>query len=411
MEHSIFYYPYGSFQDRHAPLLKIAALYFDKLNILDPLKAVSGPAPGAVRSGARVEDYVSLLERENILTRIEPDEVVHKYEDLMKEAIRTDLRDPEFEELCELSDKQGWELALAKVPTGVRDDPQFQPREEAMQNLMGADYAQLDPQSQIYSEDEVDTPDGKMIDYRYASYPLALGESIMINHAIFAGMLEAKATPLTDDPFHSKVLNLKIQRAGAIEEVREILEDRARQQGVSAYVLGRIALRDMRLNLPILSPELPLETILEYREKHGDELKLARETLAELTESISKEPWSEGFEKDLEEDIIPKIQEQLEEASKARDSYLRSRGELIAFDGTRLGLTTAGSAISLALITAPLMPLAVVPAVLGLAGSAVGLMKLIRDLREGKRAATENGLHYLIELPKRQPESIGWRHY
>jgi len=35
--HTPFYYPYNSFQDRQAPLLKAAALYFDKLVILDPV--------------------------------------------------------------------------------------------------------------------------------------------------------------------------------------------------------------------------------------------------------------------------------------------------------------------------------------------------------------------------------------
>jgi hypothetical protein len=40
--HTVFYYPYGSFQDRQTPLLKAAALYLDKLYILDPEKASSG---------------------------------------------------------------------------------------------------------------------------------------------------------------------------------------------------------------------------------------------------------------------------------------------------------------------------------------------------------------------------------
>ncbi len=38
-EHSIFYYPYASFKEKQVPLLKAAALYFDKLYILDPTKA------------------------------------------------------------------------------------------------------------------------------------------------------------------------------------------------------------------------------------------------------------------------------------------------------------------------------------------------------------------------------------
>ena len=36
-EHNLFYYPYASFTNQQLPLLKVAALYFDKLVILDPV--------------------------------------------------------------------------------------------------------------------------------------------------------------------------------------------------------------------------------------------------------------------------------------------------------------------------------------------------------------------------------------
>ncbi len=38
-EHNLFYYPYASFTNAQLPLLKVAALYFDKLSILDPVGA------------------------------------------------------------------------------------------------------------------------------------------------------------------------------------------------------------------------------------------------------------------------------------------------------------------------------------------------------------------------------------
>jgi len=37
-EHNLFYYPYASFTNAQAPLLKVAAIYFDKIYILDPEK-------------------------------------------------------------------------------------------------------------------------------------------------------------------------------------------------------------------------------------------------------------------------------------------------------------------------------------------------------------------------------------
>ena len=38
-EHNLFYYPYASFTNAQLPLLKVAALYFDKLILLDPVGA------------------------------------------------------------------------------------------------------------------------------------------------------------------------------------------------------------------------------------------------------------------------------------------------------------------------------------------------------------------------------------
>lgn len=37
--HSLFYYPYASFTNAQIPLLKVAALYFDNLVLLDPVGA------------------------------------------------------------------------------------------------------------------------------------------------------------------------------------------------------------------------------------------------------------------------------------------------------------------------------------------------------------------------------------
>ncbi len=38
-EHNLFYYPYACFTNTQLPLLKVAALYFDKLYILDRVGA------------------------------------------------------------------------------------------------------------------------------------------------------------------------------------------------------------------------------------------------------------------------------------------------------------------------------------------------------------------------------------
>jgi hypothetical protein len=47
--HTLFYCPYTSFTDQQLPLLKVVALWFDKLVILDPVGASWDPVGEAQR--------------------------------------------------------------------------------------------------------------------------------------------------------------------------------------------------------------------------------------------------------------------------------------------------------------------------------------------------------------------------
>ena len=135
MDHKIFYYPYGSFDDAQIPLLKAAALYFDKLYILDPLKASSGTIGIADPDLAK---DITLLEKEGILERVSPEAVLHDYEDAIANAVRADMDDPKFIRLCETSGRaKQWTLALAKVPKEIRDDSKFKPLDRTMQRVAG----------------------------------------------------------------------------------------------------------------------------------------------------------------------------------------------------------------------------------------------------------------------------------
>ena len=61
-EHNLFYYPYASFTDAQLPLLKVAALYFDKLVLLDPVSA----SWDTVRADRVSRDAVRLLKAAGI---------------------------------------------------------------------------------------------------------------------------------------------------------------------------------------------------------------------------------------------------------------------------------------------------------------------------------------------------------
>lgn len=114
-QQGVFYYPYASFVEEQSLLLKAVALYFDKLYILDPVKA------NFARIGiGNLENDVHLLEQEKILERIAPEEVLRDHESAITSAIQHDLADDGFRRLCASRGNSVWSLALAKVPQPLR---------------------------------------------------------------------------------------------------------------------------------------------------------------------------------------------------------------------------------------------------------------------------------------------------
>lgn len=406
-EHRLFYYPYASFTNAQFPLLKVAALYFDKLVILDPDKATGG----TVGSGDIAKD-VALLEGEGILSRIAPEEVLEAYEQDIATAVRADLDDPTFLKLCEKSGKvEFWTLALAKVPKEIRDDPQHQEyarrklQDRAMQRFMGELPLTVASEVYRYEEGYMEVYDegrqslGREIEYRYADYPLPVGEAIMMNHALFAGLLHSDATPITDDPFHNRVLSSKLHRMVQHPFLRDVIADRARTRHVKAATLAATALTDPQLKLPVLSPEVSLDEVLEYRNKHDAALQAARDKLGWMARRIEAEPWTEDFAKELEHQTIPDIATQLSEARKARDAWLKNRRGRLSLQAA--GVAAGAATAVLAIFAEPMTPIALAAAGSSLASSAVipGVEWLF-DWRDGKKTTQENGLHYLLQFSK-----------
>ncbi|MFB0551858.1 MAG: hypothetical protein ACETWQ_00965 [Phycisphaerae bacterium] len=429
VKHSIFYYPYASFKDDQVSLLKAAALYFDKLYILDPLKACWG----MIGPGGRMHE-LRLLEQEGILERVAPEEVLKEYEEAIAAEIIADMKDAKFLSLCQRKGRGGrWTLALAKVPKAIRD--KYSSLDMPMRRLMrdipekvasqledyedgpryGEGYVSKAEEGRVlrlcdaYHEvrqstdvyDEYRETNGGMIEYRYADYPLSLGEAVMINHALFGGFLHTGAVPLTDDVFHNRALNLKIKRAACIPEIRDILDDRAKQRQLKKSQLAMSTLTD--LDLAIISPEMAIEEILKYRDDNADALGQAREELALLAREVQHQPWTEGFANELETKAIPKVQRMLREGKKARNSWLKSKRGRMILKAAGITLGTAGATISIVASLTPLLPVAVATGALGLAGgSAIPAIEWMMDWREGKAGIEENGLHYLINIKRGQ---------
>ena len=217
----------------------------------------------------------------------------------------------------------------------------------------------------------------------------------MMNHALFAGLLHAGATPITDDPFHNRALSLKLRRASQDPVVQKAQADRARARQLKADLLAATTLTDTQLSLPVLSPGTPLEEVLEYRQQHDDALRQARDKLGWMARRIEAEPWSEEFAAELEHKTIPDIAKELDEARKARDAWLKSKRGRLALRAT--GIAVGATAAVFAFFVAPLTPVALATAGLGLAsGAAIPGAEWLLDWRDGKKSVQENGLHYLL---------------
>jgi hypothetical protein len=340
-DHDLFYYPYASFTNAQIPLLKVAALWFDKLVILDPV----GASWETIGADHIARDAVQALKDAGILDIVTPATVLAKYERPIVYAIRRDMADREFLDLCDTHSqataKHRWTLSLAKVPQDLQQD-------QTMRHLMGAfarevaresgqyreraganpsEYCEYAETGQAYDEyrEGYDTD----VEYRYADFPLALGEAIMMNHALFAGLLHSGATQTTDDPFHSRAPYLKLRRAAQEPAVKEARTNRARQ--LKLDLLAATALTDAQLSLPVLNPELPLAEVLEYRRTHDAALRQARDKLGWMARRIEAEPWTRDFAKELEHKTIPDIAEELDEARKgARRLAEKQTGEVSA---------------------------------------------------------------------------------
>lgn len=407
-EHGLFYYPYASFTNAQLPLLKVAALYFDKLVLLDPV----GASWDTVGADNVARDAVRLLKDVGILEIVTPATLLAKYEKPIAESIRRDMEDREFLDLCDAqsqaSGKQRWTLSLAKIPQDLQTD-------QAMRHLMGdfarevardsgqyreraggnpSDYYEYAETGQAY--DEYREGYGGGVEYRYADFPLALGEAIMMNHALFAGLLHAGATPITDDPFHSCALAHKLQRATQERAIRQVIADRSAQRQLKAGALAAAALTDTQIQLPILNPAIPLVEVLEYRQRHPEALAKVRDTLGLMARRIQAEPWTADFEREIETKTLPDLIEQLNQATKSRDAWLDSQR-------TKQWLRAAGIAVGaasavLAVVTAPVTPIALAAAGLTLAsGTAIPGAEWRLDWRDGKKGVQENGLHYLLK--------------
>lgn len=205
----------------------------------------------------------------------------------------------------------------------------------------------------------------------------------MLNHALVGSLLHSYAVPLTDDPVHSRILNYKLQKARQIPAIRDVVESRQKETQFAGVAAAAQAQTDLQLG--VIPEDFTIEQILEYRRKHGDELKLARDKLGWLTREIAAEPWTKAFDDEVHHKLIPALHSQMEPAKTSLSSWLKATG-----------IALGGAAVVLGIFGSPLTPIVVGVAALTVAKDAgVGGLDWYQDWKNGK---TQNGLHYLLRL-------------
>jgi hypothetical protein len=386
----IFYYPYANFTNDSSPILCAAALYFDKLYVLDPLKASQG-RPGAFVFGEDSKD-ATLLEQAGILERIQPAEVLEKYADQIKASFKEDLEDKEFIDLCNSMGRAAtWELALEKVPENLKLD-------SSMSKAMGETPRSVVDEVSQYNETVAsfhgkdlmyDEPRGKRV-YRLGSYPLPVGESIMLNHALYAGLVMKEAVPVTDDDFHSRVFARKIERALKHPDFAKIMEKREKLRGLRSGQSAYHLLTGFEVEMPGFKPGTRLEQVLRFREKHASELQRARFELERTAYDMETVPLTGEFLDDLKFKRIVELQKDMDECKKAQASWLEAAG---------LAAGAVAAAIALVINPTPIVSAAALAGGLGLfSANIVPALKWLKAWRDGKKSPRESGLHYLMKF-------------
>ncbi len=181
---------------------------------------------GAARSGRRelgdhrrrspCREAVQQLWDAGILQTLTPADVLAKYSGPVTDAIR---RICTTGNSCDAWGGGRWTLSLTKVPQDLQI---YQIIRRLMDGFAWEVWSAADRLSDRrkvcyefaatgQSHDEYREGYGADVEYRFADVPLALGEAIMMNQALFTGLHHADATPITDDSFHSRALSLKLR--------------------------------------------------------------------------------------------------------------------------------------------------------------------------------------------------------
>jgi hypothetical protein len=123
-------------------------LYFDKLIILDPV----GASRATISADQHAREFVKTVAGRGQLADGDAADILAKFADPITDAIRQDMCDREFLDLCEAHGGGRWTLSLAKMPQDLQTD-------QTMRHMMGDFARRAAREAGDYREHLSDEPD------------------------------------------------------------------------------------------------------------------------------------------------------------------------------------------------------------------------------------------------------------
>ena len=145
--------------------------------------------------------------------------------------------------------------------------------------------------------------------------PLHVGAAIILNHALYGGMLHIEATPVTKDRLHAELFAYKFEKLRNDPHFLRIINDDDRDALRKADAAAFHGLPKIKIDLGGFPFGLvSVKRILEIRAKRGTALEEIRKKFGQLAQDIRVEDWTPEYWREVGNRMIPKLNEELKQA-------------------------------------------------------------------------------------------------
>lgn len=335
------YFPYANIGS--AGILKTALLYFDKIAVIDPRASFCGKAYAyndffdeSKRFGAEIN--MDVLIKKGTLQVVDPAKVIAEFGREIMMGVIEDLHDQEFQHLCKAFARSPWVISSAKLPDeadvwlrnllvnvptlahtstasqesrlfigeymphrlrsvrdirerDIYDEWAFQRRcEERSPSRYDDEYQSFLHRERMFDE------------HRVVELPFVVGESIMIGHTL-AAAAHGGFIPFCDEQIHLDALKARFRRISNSKVFKAVLHEYGYLKDVKTSIL---ALDVITESVPSLE-QVPVETILRFKEKKTDEIENFRVEMRKLITEIESNPWDSDFPKRISDIVDSKV--------------------------------------------------------------------------------------------------------